>query len=243
MNTSSIDFEFYKRVLDELCFESLDFERFMEDGLKDSYFEFTHKLFKEHRDNVTIDIDGQTYDCIFRDGASKVCILIEDDYDYVIKIGFRDKAVDGMCKLEESLYRAACREGVSQFFAACYPLCTYRAVECFLMEYVDCDSNEIDSDVYRHISDEFANSGREYSNDDIYDECNDIEDECAYVSYLFPFYYSHEEVSRLENFLWRYDINDLHNENMGYSGDRIVLIDYSGYHCWNVATTAHVIND
>lgn len=242
MSTSSIDFEFYKRVLDELCFESLEFERFMEDGTRETYGKFTDKLYEEHCNNITIDIDGQIYDCVFHDGASKVCIVIEDD-DFVIKIGFRDKSVDGMCRFEESVYRAACREGVSQFFAACYPLCAYRAVDCFLMEYVECDSNEIDSDVYRHISDEFASSGREYSNDDIYDECNDIEDECAYVSYLFPFYYSHEEVSRLENFLWRYDINDLHNENMGYSGDRIVLIDYSGYHCWNVATTARAIND
>lgn len=234
MCAKNIDFDFYKRILNELCFQNQKFEEFTRAGTKKSYYEFIRSINRA----TTIDIDGFKHYINFYDGVTKVCIVISDDCDYVIKIGFTDDGYQGYAFLEESIYRAACAKNVEKFFAGCYLLGRFFAVDCYLMQYADIDGSAVDDDVRRHISDDLDERGEKYNDEDIDDAFYDIIDDCAYVEYLFPFYYNKEEVSKLLDFIYRYDINDLHNENIGYINGMLVLTDYSGFKSSNAVKTA-----
>lgn len=76
--------------------------------------------------------------------------------------------------------------------------------------------------------------------------CDEYEDEEGQIaqSYDSPLTERAEEVAasfvheygeglyaELSSFLREWDINDLHCGNVGWIGDRFVLIDYAGYHC------------
>ena len=66
--------------------------------------------------------------------------------------------------------------------------------------------------------------------DTISDTIDEADSCCEFMNWLIPYYANSEKADELFEFLNESDINDLHSGNIGYIGNRLVLIDYSGYH-------------
>ena len=49
------------------------------------------------------------------------------------------------------------------------------------------------------------------------------------VDELFGFYYDAETLEKVSTFIQDNNINDVHTGNVGYRGDQLVMVDYSGY--------------
>lgn len=165
-------------------------------------------------------------------GVSKACIFSEELPNWVVKTGFiwNDDDDDGdFCTIEAHNYQDAIAEGIEEFFAASYELCTVTTSEYenlrqniyfYIQEKAEPDEERTSSTCDRYIR----------SEQDIIES----EDE--------PFYYDYTDEDRLESlfgecknfdrlikFVREWQINDLHTGNFGYTKEGIAkIIDYSG---------------
>lgn len=162
-------------------------------------------------------------------GVSKACIFSDELPNWVIKTGFtweEDNDDFDYCTIEAHNYQDAIIEGVAEFFAASYELCTVTPLECkglckniyfYIQEKAEPDEEKTSSTCERYIN----------------GDCQDSE----------PWYYNYTDTDRLESlfgeeknfdkllkFIKEWQINDLHSGNFGYTKDGIAkIIDYSGY--------------
>jgi hypothetical protein len=157
-------------------------------------------------------------------GASKVAIIDEDN-DWVLKIPFCNKSKD-YCQLEAIYYGQAVKEGVEEPFAECYFLMEYEGAPCYIMEKVNCDEQAIESDFYEICSDKLSG---QMSEDEINDYLGSMDTD-EILDQILEFYYEAGFLQKVNVFLSENSINDLHTGNLGYRGDKLVFVDYSGYH-------------
>ena len=166
-------------------------------------------------------------------GVSKACIFSEELPNWVIKTGFiwnDDEADDGdFCTLEAHNYQDAIAEGLEEFFAASYELCTVTTSEYknlrqniyfYIQEKAEPDEERTSSTCDKYLASE-------------YDE-TESEDEPLYYDYtdedrLQSLFGGCKNFDRLIKFVKEWGINDLHTGNFGYTKDGIAkIIDYSG---------------
>lgn len=157
-------------------------------------------------------------------GATKL-VIVDEDNDWVLKIPFCDKSRD-YCAVEAENYKKAVEAGVEESFAACYFLMEYEGAPCYIMEKVNCDSEEVESDFYEKSSDKLK---EEMEEEEIYSYLGSL-DGSEMVEELIGFYYNSSILEKLFSFLSTNDINDVHTGNVGYRGDQLVLVDYSGFY-------------
>lgn len=162
-------------------------------------------------------------------GATKIC-FIEEDYPYVLKIGFVcDEGfvgkyytneievplhIDNYCFLEAYLYERAKGYGVQDILAETVYLGTYLKVAMFCAAKFEVDPTQIDDDVYSCRSD--------YDGDF-------SEDSEENINCLLNMYGYADKVSSFWLFAQDYDLGDFHNENWGYGSNDLKCIDFSGY--------------
>lgn len=153
-------------------------------------------------------------------GASKL-VIVDEDNDWVLKIPFCDKSRD-YCAVEAENYKKAVEAGVEEPFAACYFLMEYEGAPCYVMEKINCDEQAVESDFLDKLSGQM-------SEDEISD-CLGSMDTDEILDQLLEFYYEAGFLQKINAFLSVNSINDLHTGNLGYRGDKLVLVDYSGYY-------------
>ena len=162
-------------------------------------------------------------------GASKICI-VEDDYPYVLKIGFVcDEGfagkyytneveiplhIDNYCFLEAYLYERAKDYGVQDILAETVYLGTYLKVAMFCAVKFEVNPAQIDDDVYSCRSD--------YDGD--FSEDSEENIDCLLSMYGYA-----DKTNSFWSFAQDYDLGDFHDENWGYDGDDLKCIDFSGY--------------
>ena len=121
------------------------------------------------------------------------------------------------CRIEAGNFKDAEEEGLGEYFAACYELCSieppsdydYKGLVTFYIQ----ERAESNSSKTSKTCEEYTGS-----------DCNDDEDR---VRSLFG---ESEKIERLIEFLDDWNINDLHSGNFGYTVDGTPkIIDYSGY--------------
>lgn len=166
-----------------------------------------------------------------------------------------DEVEEGLCEREATMFAAAEQCGVANYFAPMHYLGTYRTVgldlpydvaQDFVEEYGDEGYEEMAE--FQH-KEEFVISislyGMEYAEEIgawsfetdpqlyTYIERNPspISDKYEEIGEEFVRLYGEEEYERLAQFCCEKGINDIHYGNIGYVGDRLVLIDYAGYYC------------
>ena len=174
-------------------------------------------------------------------GASRLVIWDEDYCDYVIKIALSEN-YEKYCHHEVEVYEAAVKEGLADNFAWC--MCyaepiydddgEYDAPGIYVMEYVDCNEDEVADTTYKHGYEEYCEShGLDSSNWDSIDEYDrwyegDSEDRVLdYMESLMP-----SEYKRMfEVFMCKWWITDIHEQNVALRPDgSMVIVDYAG---WN----------
>ena len=156
-------------------------------------------------------------------GATKLVIISSEADNWVFKIPFNDYK-SNYCQLEADIYEMAVKENIGEFFAPCYFLENYDDVRIYVMERAEMAYGRLYSDLYERLSSE----GR--SDEEAEEILEEVEDCNEYVEWLFPYYTNYEKFDALINFLESAHVNDLHSGNIGYINDRVVLIDYSGFH-------------
>ena len=155
-------------------------------------------------------------------GASKVVFMTSKIDNWVFKVPYKDYE-SNYCQMEVEIYENAEREGVEEFFAPCYFLENFDGAAIYVMARAEVSFDRLYSDLYER----FSSEGR--AENEIEDMLIDIEDSDEYVDWLFPYYSDYDSFEKFVEFLRNSNINDLHSGNIGYIGDNVVLIDYSGY--------------
>lgn len=215
-------FKTTKSVLDEFGFpnlytvESSDVKTWFRTALS----EFENAWASDEDNSVVLETNETMVRINY--GATKLVIMSSEANNWVFKIPFKNCKCN-YCQMEVDIYERACKENIEEFFAPCYFLEKYDSVDIYVMERADLSYNNLYSDLYRRLSDE----GR--SDEEVEDIMMEVEDESGYVEWLFPYYMDYDKFETFTDFLENADINDLHSGNIGYIGDRVVLIDYSGY--------------
>ena len=171
-------------------------------------------------------------------GASRIVIWDEDYCDYVIKVAL-DEKYEKFCQHEVEVYEAAVKEGLADNFAwcMCYSDSYYdedRYVPgIYVMEYVDCNEDTVADATYKHGYEEYCEmNGLDSSNWDSIDEYDrwyegDSEDRVLdYMESLM----SSEYRRMFEVFMCKWWITDIHEQNVGFKGSNMIIVDYAG---WN----------
>lgn len=237
-----------KNILDDILFNlenSVFFENNTVFSVTDEY------VFGEEVENW----EGHLY--YWRSGASKFVILLDnvETFNLVVKIPFagsnkewnfekqhyEDKgfcyfngAADetgwNYCAVEYNIYKAAEAEGLSACFAAVDVLETNLKYPVYMQEkaipfddyYYDEESNHYSEDESKYTDEQFNSTKEKCRENKIYD---------FNTLWLTDFiqYYGVDMFAKFSQFIQKKSINDLHNGNIGYIGNRPVLIDYSGW--------------
>ena len=204
------------------------FDKVLENFTRNNYEEWIRKTLNSDAD---VSYAEEINDCyIFSDGncdvyiaggASKVAFWT-DESDSVFKIGFNKLRRD-YCGLEAAHFAEAKELGLEEFFAATEFVMYYNSVKVYVAERAEVSLERLSSDLYEKLeSDGMAE-------DQIRDTIDEADSCCEFMEWLLPYYSDEDRVSKLFDFLNEADINDLHSGNIGYIGNRLVLIDYSGY--------------
>ena len=168
-------------------------------------------------------------------GASKI-VVWDDMCDYVMKISKTDKD-DQYCKKEAEVYDEACKWGAEDAFAWCaeiYPAGVFGNRGIYAMEYVDCNECEINDCSYDYAFHNYCdNEGLDPTDDEVIDKYNDYfwryEDDLdtlwdwatdGWSSYVRWVVYK---------LIDKFNLNDFHAGNWGFIGNKVVLVDYSGW--------------
>lgn len=124
------------------------------------------------------------------------------------------------CRLESVIYQLAVEEGLGAYFAE----------EAYLGTIADqpvyYQTRCIPKDDSYKITKEKARTTRH--------RCEELNVDCFDPGWIADFIdcYGEEELKRLNDFLYRYEITDLRPGNIGYLDGAPILFDYSGYRDW-----------
>lgn len=201
----------WSKILEALC--SSGFSQFLNHRTETEFVNWYNMFGNELIENVT-----------FGWGASKL-VIIDEDNDWVLKIPFCNKSKD-YCQLEAIYYEQAVKEGVEEPFAECYFLMEYEGAPCYVMEKINCDEQAVESDFYEIGLDKLSG---QMSEDEISDYLGSMDTD-EILGQLLEFYYEADFLQKVNAFLSENSINDLHTANLGYRGDKLVFVDYSGYY-------------
>lgn len=205
----------YIKILQKMREVSGSFDKFIQSGDKSDFLQFVRD--DTDGDDFVVVVDGAEVIVSVMSGATKAVFAVEG-MDTVAKIGFQNFKVDHAAR-EAQIYQEARSVHLEQFFVPCKKIGKISSLEVFEMELVEVGEDLVTSDMWQKCSGTM--SGEEIS--------GAIDDDDCYIEYLFPFYYSDEEITQLYDFISELEINDLHSGNIGYENGRIVIIDYSGY--------------
>ena len=156
--------------------------------------------------------------CDIYEGASKGVIVFEDA-DYVIK--FEYYGSESYCKLEANNYADAAEAGLARYFAETRFVCEIDGITFTVQEKCDCDEGAVYNSLGRYVRSTYEDEGSEYNEHDIWSEVDCLFDEGrAYEMF---------EDAALAHFICSHYINDLHQGNFGFVGERLVMTDFSGF--------------
>ena len=154
-------------------------------------------------------------------GATKACIGHRDLTDWVIKVGYKEQVTCDYAALEYENYCFAEEAGLAFYFPKTVYLGEFAGVSFYLQQMAECYEDQVASDWYERLRDSYEESEEEYDDNDLWNEIDSMDDDDrAYLTF-----HDHE----LVEFLRENHINDLHEGNFGYIGDRMVIVDFSGW--------------
>lgn len=208
-------------------------------------------------------IDGSDYDempahILIQCGATRACI-VDQDYDWVVKIDVEDDAYGSACEREERIYSAAKAYALDRYFAEVMFL-GYYTREINFYDIIDverwCDMFDYDPEYFdKAFSENEEQFGPihpitisiplyAYRRADAYD-CGpvDADSRARAKKIASPLYsrniavatafireFGMDEYKAFSEFGLEWDINDLHCNNIGEIDGHFCIIDYSGYH-------------
>ena len=154
-------------------------------------------------------------------GATKVCIGHDDLCGWVIKVGYTECVKKDYAAYEYEVYCAAVETGLARYFPETIYLGEFYGRPFYAQREADCDEDQVTSDWYERLRDQYDEEGAEYDLDCLWDEidCMETEDKARLC-------FGDEALC---NFLCEYKVGDLHEGNFGYIRGCLVIVDFAGY--------------
>ena len=173
-------------------------------------------------------------------GASRLVIWDDDYCDYVIKIAFNEN-YEKFCKHEVEVYEAAVKEGLADSFAWC--MCyaepqyddegKYQVPGIYVMEYVECNEDMVSDTTYRHGYEQYCSmrglDSSSFESMAEYADWNEGDSEDMVLDYMESLM-TPEYKRMFEVFMCKWWVTDIHEQNVGFKGSKMVITDYAG---WN----------
>ena len=187
---------------------------------------------------LNADYDVFPYDMEYSNGASRLVIWDSEYCDYVIKIAL-DQKFEKFNQHEVEVYRAAVKEGFADNFAWC--ICYQEPMICddwyvpgiYVMEYVDCDEEAVSDSAWIYGYESYCKmkgfDSSTYDHADEYNEWNWCEDDDMVLEYIEA-HINEEKRKAFNVFMAKWWVTDVHSQNVGFKGNRMVMVDYAG---WN----------
>ena len=143
-------------------------------------------------------------------------VLVFHDVDYVIKFDYYGS--QSYCKMEAENYADAVKAGLELYFAETRIITEVDGIVFTIQEQCVCDEDEVYNSVHRYVEETDC---RDLNEDDIWAEVYEMcEDGRIYEIF---------DDAALRSFICNHYINDLHQGNFGFIGERLVMTDFSGF--------------
>lgn len=154
-------------------------------------------------------------------GATKVCIGHPDLSGWVIKVGYTENVHKDYATYEYNVYCMAEDAGLARYFPETEYLGEFCGRPFYVQQMAQCDEDQVTSDWYDRLRDQYDEEGAEYDPDCLWDEldCMEAEDKARLC-------FGDEALC---SFLWEHKVGDLHEGNFGYIRGCLVIVDFSGY--------------
>lgn len=154
-------------------------------------------------------------------GATKVCITHPDLSNWVIKVGYTENVRKDYASYEYNVYCAAEEAGLARYFPKTAYLGEFCGRAFYVQQEANCDEDQVTSDWYERLRDQYDEEGAEYDVDNLWCEIDDMDslDKAMLV-------FGDEELC---DFLSEHRVNDLHEGNFGYINGYMVIIDMAGF--------------
>lgn len=150
------------------------------------------------------------------------------------------------CEQEAIIYNKAVRLGIGDMFAGTvkiaeanyYPIYASERAEAYSqVDYGTTSSNETVRHIFANVKPNHPEDSELYKiGERFMEECDEAEEfsipnkmSLEFLGYMIN-YYGEDKVLTLCDFLDKNYLNDFHCSNVGFIGDRPVLIDYSGFY-------------
>ena len=143
-------------------------------------------------------------------------VIVFDDADYVIKFDYYGS--ESYCKMEAENYADAVKAGLELYFAETRIVTEVDGIVFTVQEQCICDEDEVFDSARRYV---------EETNCENLDE-DDIWAEVDYLCENGQLYEIFGDTA-LRSFICCHRINDLHQGNFGFIGERLVMTDFSGF--------------
>ena len=158
--------------------------------------------------------------CFFT-GMTKVCISHRDLEGWVLKVGFTRAVSQDYARREYEVYCLAEDAGLIDYFPETVFIGEFGGIPFYAQRKACCQEDDVSTDWYNRLTEQYDNCGEEYTDDDIWDVICNMED---YERVMLCF-----NDKNLAEFLKENCIGDLHEGNFGYIGYRLVIVDFSGW--------------
>ena len=169
------------------------------------------------------------FHAIISDGASKICFVFED-FDFVIKWS---TCGENEAMQEVNFYEEAKTRNLDKFFPMTEYFFSHRGIDFVAQEKITIQAE----DVYGENMEYLANIGRTVPNYMIEKVQKDLNKVSCYTRRINKIWiacllsiHGKRATKALCKFVQEHDINDLHGANVGFKGNRPIILDFSGYH-------------
>lgn len=150
-------------------------------------------------------------------GASR-CAIVDEAYDWVVKF---DIDAHEYCDRECELYQYARELDIE----CCFPECAYIGnvnvgdwcIALYAFQKADCRYSR------HNVSEEEHSRLAPYKYSPLKERSESIAADLLH-------FWGEEKFAALNDFCLRYDINDIHSNNVGYIAGKLIIIDFAGYH-------------
>ena len=163
------------------------------------------------------------------DGASKIC-LVFTDFDFVIKWS---TCGENEAMQEVDFYEEAKVRNLDKFFPMTEYFFSHNEIDFVVQEKITIQAE----DVYGENMEYLANIGRTVPNYMIEKVQKDLNKVSGYTRRINRIWiacllsiHGKRATKALCKFVQEHDINDLHGANVGFKGNRPIILDFSGYH-------------
>ena len=171
-------------------------------------------------------------------GASKF-VIGDGNCDYIIKFCPNGPDYD-YCGREAEIYEEAVRAGYADKFAWCAYLFDYEfndwyTIPVYVMQWCQCSYDMIDDEVDDWHYTQYCSSHNIGKGDEAFEKyCSEGRHDKNYQERMIEWAFSvwgleYDKDYDICNFMKKMYINDIHAGNWGWCGNKLVLVDYSGY--------------